>query len=200
VMIDEEPQRLVDGRSVQGFPEGVDTFSQHRPLDAIGPLVGVLLGGLLVLVGDLMRRKVEWQRELVKGLVASGTDLTVMLHRTVGDLAEARETRAQVTNPDAGRSDRLEMYSRFYANPGSWALRPQVDQVIAAHRAVRAAHNAPQEAWDAASSSYFRAVEAFELALHKVAVRGRPPDDPKHRLQPGPPPSNLGLRPGENGN
>ncbi|MFC6019855.1 hypothetical protein ACFP2T_27085 [Plantactinospora solaniradicis] len=168
-------------------------------MDAIGPLVGVVLGGLLVLVGDFIRRRVEWQRELVKSLVTSGTDLVVMLHRTVGDLAEARETGAAVSNPDAGRSERLQVYSRFYANPGSWALRAQVDQIVGAHRGLRAAHNVPQDDWDKAISRYFRSVEAFELELHRAVIRGRPPRDPKIQLPPSQPPANLGVRPPETG-
>ena len=92
-------------------------------MDAVAPLVGVVIGGLLVLVSDFVRRRVEWRRELVKSLAASGTDLVVLMHSTVGELAEAREASAPVTNVNAGRADRLQAYSRFYANPGSRALQ-----------------------------------------------------------------------------
>ena len=139
-------------------------------MDAVAPLVGVVIGGLLVLVSDFVRRRVEWRRELVKNLAASGTDLVVLMHSTVGELAEAREASAPVTNVNAGRADRLQAYSRFYANPGSRALRPQVDRVLAAHRAVRAAHHAAQDVWDRAASEYWDATEEFELVLHRAVV------------------------------
>jgi hypothetical protein len=162
-------------------------------MDAVAPLVGVVIGGLLVLISDLVRRRVEWQRELVKRLAASGTDLVVLMHTTIGELAEAREASAPVTNVNAGRADRLQAYSRFYANPGSRALRPQVIRVLAAHRAVRAAYDAAQDVWDRAASEYWDAVEEFELALHRVVVRGRPPRDPRIPIPDAPPDLSFGV-------
>jgi hypothetical protein len=162
-------------------------------MDAVVPLFGVVIGGLLVLVTDFIRRRIEWRRDLVKTLAASGSNLVVILHRTVGELAEARETAQPVKNPNAGRAERLQAYSRFYANPGSRALRADVDRVLAAHRAVRAAQEAAQDVWDDAAREYWEATESFELALHRAVVRGRPPRDPR-RLVPGAPPDlNLGV-------
>jgi hypothetical protein len=162
-------------------------------MDVVAPLIGVVLGGLLVLVSDVVRRESEWRRELVTRLVTSGTDVVVLLHRTVGELAEATELSTPVANPDTGRADRLQAYSRFYANPGSRALRPHVDRVLRAHRAVRVAHDGEQAVLNFAAREYWDAVEEFELALHRTVVRGRPPRDPRKPLPSEPPHSELGV-------
>ena len=82
-------------------------------MSATAPLIGVMIGGSLVLLGDLVRRREERKRDLVARLIQSGTDLLVLLHGVVGDLMEAKESSAPLPNPHAGRKERLGQYTRF---------------------------------------------------------------------------------------
>jgi hypothetical protein len=57
----------------------------------ISALGGVVIGGLLVLLGDFVRPRVEWRRHQATRLVDTGTDLIVLLHGWIGDLMDNKQ-------------------------------------------------------------------------------------------------------------
>ncbi|GAA4472430.1 hypothetical protein GCM10023170_092200 [Phytohabitans houttuyneae] len=146
-------------------------------METISTLGGVMAGGLLVLLGDFVRRRVEWRRQQATRLVDTGTDLIVLLHGWIGDLIDMREAKEVVPDPHIGRAARLQASTRFYALPGSRSLRTELGRVQIAHQAVRNAYCEDEGSWLLVKREYYDAVEDFEIALHSVLLRGRPPRD-----------------------
>lgn len=60
-------------------------------MDVLIPLAGVVIGRLLVLAGDSIRRRVEWRRLQVQRLLDAGIEIIAVHNRLLGDLLEARE-------------------------------------------------------------------------------------------------------------
>jgi hypothetical protein len=146
-------------------------------METVSALGGVAIGGILVLLGDFVRRHVEWRRQQAIRLVDTGTDLIVLLHGWIGDLTDSKEAKVVVPDPHAGRAARLQASTRFYSLPGSRSLRPKLDRVKVAHEAVRDTYGADDGRWLSAKREYYDAVEDFEMALHSVLLKGRPPRD-----------------------
>jgi hypothetical protein len=116
-------------------------------METVSALGGVMIGGILVLLGDFVRRRVEWRRQQATRLVDTGTNLIVLLHGWIGDLMDKREAKEAVPDPHVGRAARLQAYTRFYALPGSRSLRAKLDRVQTAHKAVREMYSAHEGTW-----------------------------------------------------
>jgi len=134
-------------------------------MDAVVPLFGVVIGGLLVLITDFIRRRIEWRRELVKTLAASGSDLIVILHRTVGELAEARGDGPASREPEHWPRGATSGVAASTPTPGGRALRAAVARV---HGAACSAQEAAQDVSDDAAREYWKATESLELALTEL--------------------------------
>ena len=140
------------------------------------PLVGVVIGGVLVLLGDAVRRRIEWRRTQVEGLHRAGTEVVAVLNRTCGELLERRE-RGEATPLHGGSGARREAASRFFAQPGSDALRPQFNDLLRAHARLRQATFELTPEWDATLEEYEVALQTFRNELQAILRRGRVPAD-----------------------
>jgi hypothetical protein len=152
-------------------------------MDIVMPLIGVLIGGSLVLIGDSVRRRVEWSHEQVQRLLTAGADILAMYNRMLGDLLEAREQGRALPALHAGSGARREASARFFALPGSEALRPQFNALTMAHAQLRRAfaeHNLGQ--WQDMLAEYEAALLAFLVELRRIVRRGRVPHDPATSL------------------
>lgn len=146
------------------------------------PLVGVIIGGLLVLVADALRRRVEWKRQQVQRLLDAGIEVIAVHNRICGDLLEARGHRPAVPDVHAGSGLRRETSARFFALPGSEALRPQFTALARANARLRRAVAAEPAEWEALLAEYEQALLAFLTRLRGIVRRGRVPNDPAPSL------------------
>jgi hypothetical protein len=143
-------------------------------MDALATLASVALGGLLVLLSDVVRRKVEWKRDQVENLVESGVHLIALHHRAAGDLMEWRSAADPPGNIDAGKGERLDAIVRFFAMPGSEFLGNHYIALRESHRNLRRSFG-DDERWVIARGEYMAAVRDFELALQAIRATGRLP-------------------------
>jgi hypothetical protein len=146
-------------------------------MDALMPLVGVIVGGVLVLLGDSVRRIAEWRRVQARELLIAGADLLAVYSKTVGELLEAWERAEALPSVHSGSGARREAATRFFALPGSEALRPGINTMITAHAQLRSALAHGEDAWDELLVAYEKAVLAVLVDLRRVHRRGRVPKD-----------------------
>jgi hypothetical protein len=87
-------------------------------MDAFATLASVALGGLLVLLSDVVRRKVEWKRDQVQNLVESGVHLIALHHRAAGNLMEWRSAADPPDNIDTGKGGAPRCYRPVFCDAG----------------------------------------------------------------------------------
>lgn len=141
------------------------------------PLVGVVIGGVLVLLGDALRRRVEWRRGQAQKLLAAGTDVLAVYSRTVGEMVAAREAGKLVPGLHQGSGERREAAIRFFALPGSEALRHQVNAMALAHADLRRAFAADSARWECLLAAYESALLVLLVDLREMHRRGRVGED-----------------------
>jgi hypothetical protein len=146
-------------------------------MSVVMPLVGVVIGGILVLLGDALRRSVEWRRGQAQKLLAAGTDLLAVYSRMVGEMLAAREVGEDLPRSHQGSGDRREAAIRFFALPGSEALRRQVNAVALAHAGLRRALAADSTEWEHLLAGYESALLVFLVDLRTMHRRGRVAQD-----------------------
>jgi len=144
-------------------------------MEVFATLVSVALGGLLVLLGDVIRRNTEWKRNQVQTLVDSAVHLIALHHRAAGNLMEWRSAGKKPDNIDAGKGERLDAIVRFFAMPGSDSLGGHYIALRESHRDLRRSFG-DEDRWRVARAEYMRAVRSFELSLQEVRRTGRLPD------------------------
>lgn len=151
-------------------------------MSVVMPLVGVIIGGLLVLVGDSVRRRAEWERQQVQRLLDTGVDVIATYNRMLGELLDSRGQARHVSDAHAGSGLRRETAVRFFALPGSEALRHQFNATAKAHAQLRRAVAADDREWEVLLAAYEQALLAFLVELRAIVRRGRVPTDPVSSL------------------
>jgi hypothetical protein len=151
-------------------------------MSVVMPLVGVIIGGLLVLVGDSIRRRAEWERQQVQRLLDAGVEIIATYNRMLGDLLDSRGQSRSVSDAHAGSGLRRDTAVRFFALPGSEALRGQFNVMAKAHAQLRRAVAADDREWEILLAAYEQAVLAFLVELRAIVRRGRVPSDPLSSL------------------
>lgn len=135
-------------------------------------LLGVLLGGGLVMLGDHIRRRAERRHDEVLRLVDAGALLSATYNRMSGELRDAHRTGvAEVDLPPLDAS-RYEVATRFYMTPGADQLAPSATRLINAGRAMRDGY-ATGAPWTEAREEHAKALRAFEAEVRAVATRRR---------------------------
>jgi hypothetical protein len=103
--------------------------------------LGSVIGDLLVLLGDLVRRRVEWKRGELMRLV----DAAVPLEHSSTGFAENSSTHenrvCRARAQPRPRAERYEAATRFFTTPGSDALRDPAVALIRAYGALRDAYD-----------------------------------------------------------
>jgi hypothetical protein len=108
--------------------------------EAVASLVGALLGGTLVLIGDGVRRRAERKQNARRQLFDAAVALAVAYNSLSGALIDAHDrglARAEAPLPGA---ERYAVQTRFWASPGSAALSREA--------------SALSQTWEALLSSY----------------------------------------------
>ncbi|MEV4629769.1 hypothetical protein AB0J90_26240 [Micromonospora sp. NPDC049523] len=140
-------------------------------MQALASLVGVLVGGLLVMVTDVLRRRSEWRRQQLQRLLDNGVELLTVHHRLVGELVEAYELGISVDRVHGGSAERYRVGTQFSATPGSEFLLDEVEELRKLHRALRDSFSKPHE-WDSARAEYVRALRDIEAKLRTIGSSG----------------------------
>jgi hypothetical protein len=151
-------------------------------MSVVMPLVGVIVGGLLVLVADRLRRRAEWRHQQVQRLLDAGIEIIAVHNRICGDLLESRGRGRPLPDVHAGGGLRRETSARFFALPGSEALRAQFTALAKANACLRRAVTAEPSEWEALLAQYEQALLAFLEELRRIVRRGRVPSDPASSL------------------
>src|SRR5687768_8516829 len=112
-------------------------------MQALASLVGVLVGGLLVVVADVLRRRSEWRGRQLQRLLDNGVELLTVHHRLVGELVEAYELGVPVDRVHGGSAERYRVGTQFSATPGSESLLDDVEYLRKLHRALRDSFSKP---------------------------------------------------------
>src|SRR5438128_12660197 len=95
----------------------------------------------------------------------------------LGQQLETREQRRPVSDAHAGSGLRRETAARFFALPGSEALRNQFNAMAKAHAQLRRAVPAEDREWETLLATYEQALLAFLGELRQIVRRGRVPSD-----------------------
>ncbi|MGW3638565.1 hypothetical protein [Streptomyces sp. NPDC005143] len=135
-------------------------------------LLGALLGGSLVLLGDLVRRRFERQKEEVGRLVDASAQLSSTYNRLCGQIIDAADAGAAVSDLAAADPLRYEVATRFFMTPGSEQLSAQAARLISAYTQLRSVYG-QESAWPAARDEHGTAVREFETAVRLVMHHNR---------------------------
>ncbi|MER6105151.1 hypothetical protein ABT115_23245 [Streptomyces sp. NPDC001832] len=133
-------------------------------------LLGAILGGTLVLLGDFIRRRVEKRKEEVNRLVEVSSRLSSMYNRLCGQLLDA--AIAGVAASDLAIADplRYEITTQFFMTPGSEQLRSHASRLIDAYNRLQDSYG-QESTWDAARDEHGLAVREFEAAVRAIVHR-----------------------------
>jgi len=142
-------------------------------MEAIAALAGALIGGTLVLVGDLLRQRVEWHRENVRRLADASIELARLYNRMCGELLDARFRGVPLDQVAHPRPERFEAMTQFFMTPGADLLRPEAVALAQAHWQLLEKFVEDDAVWDEAAEARFVALRAFEAAVRTVIRRGR---------------------------
>ncbi|MFE9203209.1 hypothetical protein [Micromonospora sp. NPDC007230] len=136
-------------------------------MEALAGLLGAVVGGILVLIGDIVRRRAEERRQRVRDLADAALSLAVQYGRHVGQLKDRQ--RGVPTASDPLSADRYEASTRFFMTPGSEELRKQALGLIREYRRLSSqAVELTQEDF----GQYMGKERAFEAAVQVVVRRG----------------------------
>lgn len=141
-------------------------------MDALSALGGALLGGLLVLLGDFVRRRIEWQRENVRRLADAATAFAVLYNRMAGELVDASDRNIKVSDLKPTRPERYATVTRFFLTPGSDRLRGKAMLVVRTYDQLARVFSVKEE-WTPAREAHYEAIVGFETAVRSIIEEGR---------------------------
>jgi hypothetical protein len=101
-------------------------------LEALAGLLGAVIGGRLVLVGDFGRRWAGTRQSQVHRLANAAVEFSVPIAHLVADIWDARD-RHEPTARIPSRGRRYEASIRLYVTPGSEELRDFAESILNAY-------------------------------------------------------------------
>ncbi|MFF3932814.1 hypothetical protein [Streptomyces hirsutus] len=135
-------------------------------------LLSALLGGVLVMTGDYVRRRVERRQNDVNTLVEVSAHLSSTYNRLCGELIDAAERAVPVVDLPVTDPLRYEASTRFFMTPGCEQVGAEAARLIRAYEQLRSAYGRA-ESWEAAREAHYSSVRSFEAAVRAVRRRGR---------------------------
>jgi hypothetical protein len=157
-----------------GVTTRFDDGQHNRVMQALVSLAGVLIGGLLVMAADVLRRRYEWRRWQLQRLLDHGVELLTVHHRLVGELVEAYEHGVPIDRVHSGSGERYRVGTQLAATPGSEALLDDVEHLRQLHRRLRDCFSKPDE-WEPARAEYVGALHKIEAKMRMLAINGGVP-------------------------
>ncbi|MFC7992473.1 hypothetical protein ACFUV2_24510 [Streptomyces pilosus] len=167
----------VDARSRRARASACDSIettntSRSNVVQSVLTLLGAVLGGTLVLLGDSIRRKVERRKEEVNRLAEVSVRLSSMYNRLCGQIIDASIAGVEVSDLTVADPLRYEVTTQFFMTPGSEQLRSQASRLMDAYYRLRNSYG-QDSAWVAARDEYGSAVREFEAAVRVILHRNR---------------------------
>jgi hypothetical protein len=138
-------------------------------VDALVGLLGAVVGGLLVLIGEYLRRRQDDRREAIRQLQEAAAALAVQYGRLVGEIRDARLSERDTTHMRHIRPNRYEATIKFFMTPGSDALRPSATAMIRAYQML-VSLDAPAEDVESGFAEYFAAARKFEAEVRDIGM------------------------------
>ena len=142
-------------------------------MDALVGLAGALVGGLLVLIGDFVRQRVEWRREGVRRLFDASMGLAMLYNRMCGEIIDAKRRGVAAGELPREYPERNEAVTGFFMKPGSERLARPAGDLILAYRRLFDGFDDPDFGWEEARGVRREAIERFERAVREVVRQGR---------------------------
>ncbi|MDX3404606.1 hypothetical protein ACN6LC_006217 [Streptomyces violaceoruber] len=140
-------------------------------MTVITALLSALLGGVLVMAGDYVRRRVERRQDAVNNLVEASAHLSSVYNRLCGELIDAAERAVPAGDVPAMDPVRYEASTRFFMTPGSEEIGAEAARLIRAYERMRSTYGR-SGSWEAAREDHYSSVRAFEGAVRRVRRRG----------------------------
>ena len=143
----------------------------HAHVEAFAGLLGAVIGGMLVLVGDFGRRRADTRQSQVQRLANAAVEFSVPIAHLVADIRDARD-RHEPTARIPSRGRRYEASIRLYVTPGSDELRGFAEPILEAYwKLAKLPDDDPNI--DQVTDEYFKAQIAFERKVRSIIQRGR---------------------------
>jgi hypothetical protein len=159
-------------RCVRRARAGREPLGDWRHIEAFAGLIGAVIGGVLVLVGDFGRRRAEARQSQVQRLTDAATEFSIQIAQLVGDLRDAHEKGLHAGNIPSRRG-RYEAMIRLHITPGCEELRDVDNGIRDAYWKVVAELHKDDAAFRDAVSAYFDAQIEFERKVQSIIRRGR---------------------------
>jgi hypothetical protein len=141
--------------------------------DAVLSLLAATLGGVLVLLGDGVRRRAERIRLSGQQLFDAAVALAIVHNRLAGVLIDAHDGDIPLADVPLPGAQRYEAQTRFWATPGSTALTEPASALSLSWRLLLEHYTDP-DGWPAACQRHRRALWEFEAAI-RAAMGDRSP-------------------------
>jgi hypothetical protein len=141
-------------------------------MEAVIGLVGAVIGGVLVLAADFLRRRYEWNRENVRRLQEISAELCDLYHHVAGQARDAKKKNQSVDTVQFHPPERYAMITRFFMTPGSDEVKKQATAVIHAREDIEMSFQKSEEEFNRAWRAHEDAIIDLEKAVKRVVKRG----------------------------
>ena len=133
-------------------------------MNAFTSLLSAIIGGVLVLMGDGVRRRWEVRQAARRQLAEAATQLAVVYHRLGGTLSDAREQGLRLSDIEYIEPDRFDVSTRLWTTPGSMQFLEPSNGLVGSWRRLTAAYDDDclwQEAW----KTHLEALHVFQASI-----------------------------------
>jgi hypothetical protein len=145
--------------------------------DALVSLLGAVVGGVLVLLGDGVRRRSEGREARRRQLFDAAVALAATYNRISGALIDSHDRRQSRTEALLPSIERYEIQTRFWSTPGCAALSLEASRLSMSWTALAERYE-DATGWEGARTAHARALRGFESAIRREMGDTRPlPDD-----------------------
>lgn len=138
-------------------------------MEAITALLGAVVGGLLVLVGDIFRHRAERRDRAVERILGASANFAMVINKTCGEMIDAR--LQNLPRPaSALRAERHEATTQFFMTPAPSDLHNAGRALVYAYHDLYDQFER-DDAWAVAWDKYRIAILAYEAAVRGIAGR-----------------------------
>lgn len=135
--------------------------------------MGALIGGALVLAGDLLRQRAERRHERIRRLADASAAFASVYNQICGDLRDARVEGKPLGTLSRTRTERHDVGTRFFMTPGSEHLKAEAAALVSARRHLLANYEGDDESWQRATLAQAEVLYEFEGAVREIVARGK---------------------------
>lgn len=134
---------------------------------ALTSLLSAVVGGVLVLLGDGVRRRAERRAEDRRRLFEAAVALASTFNRIAGALADDHDRGLPRTDALLPSTERYEIQTRFWSTPGSAALSVEASRLSTTWTLLVDRYDSSDE-WKQAQVAHVQALRQFEAAIRRL--------------------------------